>query len=100
MALASHFHGNAETDAMLKSCGAGRVIRMSSALKFVKLLTGEADLYPRRTPTMQWDIAGGDALLRVIGGGLLDDRGQLLSYGRKADGWFSPPFMAYAALPN
>lgn len=100
VALASHFHGNEETDAMLARCGAARIIRMSSALKFVKLLTGEADLYPRRTRTMQWDIAGGDALLRAIGGGLLGDDGRLLTYGRGTDGWAAPCFMAYGALPR
>jgi 3'(2'), 5'-bisphosphate nucleotidase len=100
VALASHFHGNAETEDMLARCGAARIIRMSSALKFVKLLTGEADLYPRRTRTMQWDIAGGDALLRAIGGGLLGDDGQLLRYGQGADGWAAPCFMAYGALPR
>ncbi len=100
VALASHFHGNEETDAILARCGVARIIRMSSALKFVKLLTGEADLYPRRTRTMQWDIAGGDALLRAIGGGLLGDDGRLLTYGRGADGWAAPCFMAYGALPR
>ncbi|MCU0819821.1 MAG: 3'(2'),5'-bisphosphate nucleotidase CysQ [Beijerinckiaceae bacterium] len=100
VALASHFHGNAETEDLLARCGASRIIRMSSALKFVKLLTGEADLYPRRTRTMQWDIAGGDALLRALGGGLLGDDGQLLCYGRGAEGWAAPCFMAYGALPR
>jgi len=65
----------------------------------VKLLTGEADLYPRRTRTMQWDIAAGDALLRAAGGGLLDDEGRLLTYGRTSEGWVAPCFMAYGALP-
>lgn len=100
VALASHFHGGAETDAILQQCGAEDVIRMSSALKFVKLLTGEADLYPRRTRTMQWDVAAGDALLRARGGGLLDDEGRLLFYGRGESGWVAPPFMAYGALPR
>lgn len=99
VALASHFHGNAETDEMLARCGAARIIRMSSALKFVKLLTGEADLYPRRSRTMLWDIAGGDAMLRAIGGGLLGDDGQLVVYRRGAEGWVAPPFMAYGVLP-
>lgn len=99
VALASHFHGNAETDDILARCGASRIIRMSSALKFVKLVIGEADLYPRRTRTMQWDIAAGDALLRAAGGGLLDDQGRLLTYGRTSEGWVAPPFMAYGVLP-
>lgn len=100
VALASHFHGNAETDALLAQAGATRIIRMSSALKFVKLFTGEADFYPRRTPTMQWDIAAGDALMRAAGGGLLDDAGTLLAYGRTEAGWRAPPFLAYGTLPG
>ncbi|MCE2932485.1 MAG: 3'(2'),5'-bisphosphate nucleotidase CysQ, partial [Hyphomicrobiales bacterium] len=52
-----------------------------------------------RTRTMQWDIAAGDALLRAAGGGLLDDEGRLLTYGRTSEGWVAPCFMAYGALP-
>ncbi|CAN1531863.1 CysQ 3'-Phosphoadenosine 5'-phosphosulfate (PAPS) 3'-phosphatase [Rhabdaerophilaceae bacterium] len=99
VALGSYFHADAETDAILAQWQVSRVIRMSSGLKFVRLALGEADLYPRRSPTMQWDIAAGDALLRAVGGGILNDAGDLMVYGRSDCGWFSPPFLAHARLP-
>jgi 3'(2'),5'-bisphosphate nucleotidase len=97
--IASRLHNNAETDRVLAELGVIRVIRRSSALKFVALVSGEADLYPRRGRTMQWDIAAGDAILRSRGGGILDDEGQLLTYGYGALGWESPPFLAVRDLP-
>lgn len=100
VAIVSAFHGDAETEALLAAWKVSRVERMSSALKFVHLAQGHADLYPRRTRTMQWDIAAGDALLRAVGGGILDDQGRHLVYGREEDGWASPPFLAHARLPQ
>lgn len=66
----------------------------NSALKFARLLEGEADLYPRIGRTMQWDIAAGDALLRAIGGGVFDLEGRPLRYGAGALGWANPDFVA------
>lgn len=96
--IASKLHGNAETDRALADYGVGRVIRMSSGLKFVRMAAGEADLYPRLGCTMQWDIAAGDAILRLGGGGILDTEGQLVRYGFGAQGWASPPFTAFRHL--
>ncbi len=46
-----------------------------SALKFGRLAAGEADLYPRLGPTMEWDTAAGHAIVLAAGGSLmsLDD---------------------------
>src|SRR5205085_914357 len=38
-----------------------------SALKFCLLAEGEADIYPRFAPTMEWDTAAGHALLKSSG---------------------------------
>lgn len=99
VAIASKLHNNAETDRVLAELGVISVIRRSSALKFVALASGEADLYPRRGRTMQWDIAAGDAILRVRGGGIFDDQGRLMRYGFGDIGWESPPFLALRERP-
>ena len=39
-----------------------------SALKFFDLALGKADLYARFAPTMEWDIAAGQAILEELGG--------------------------------
>jgi len=43
-------------------------IKKGSALKFFDLATGAADIYPRFAPTMEWDIAAGQAILEALGG--------------------------------
>lgn len=44
-----------------------QLIRMGSALKYAKLITGEIDLYFRFSPTMEWDNAAGHALCLAAG---------------------------------
>jgi len=43
-----------------------------SALKICLVATGEADVYPRFGPTMEWDTAAGQAIVEAAGGVLLD----------------------------
>ena len=71
----------------------------SSAIKFLRLIEGEADLYPRFGTVMQWDIAAGDALLRASGGALYDRAGHEMRYGPGPDGWRVADFIA-AARPD
>lgn len=49
-----------------------QIIRKGSALKFVDLVKGHADFYPRLAPTMEWDIAAGQAIYEAVGGEVLD----------------------------
>ncbi|WP_043920160.1 3'(2'),5'-bisphosphate nucleotidase CysQ [Jannaschia aquimarina] len=66
-----------------------------SSLKFCLVATGEADLYPRLGPTMEWDTAAGDAVLRAAGGAVVraDDLSPL-RYGKA--GFRNPHFIAHA----
>jgi 3'(2'), 5'-bisphosphate nucleotidase len=43
-------------------------IQKGSALKFFDLALGKADVYPRFAPTMEWDIAAGQAIIESLGG--------------------------------
>ena len=43
-------------------------VKKGSSLKFFDLALGKADVYPRFAPTMEWDIASGQAILNAIGG--------------------------------
>jgi len=42
-------------------------ISKGSSLKLCMVATGEADIYPRLAPTMEWDTAAGDAIVRESG---------------------------------
>lgn len=48
--------------------GAHAFLKKGSALKFFDLALGKADVYPRFAPTMEWDIAAGQAIIEALGG--------------------------------
>ena len=67
---------------------------MSSAIKLGLIAAGEADYYPRFGPTMEWDTAAGDALLRSVGGRIVQARtGHPLRYNKRD--LHNPPFLAH-----
>lgn len=53
-----------------------------SSLKFCAIAEGEADVYPRLGPTMEWDTAAGHAVLLAAGGRVTDLDGQPMVYGK------------------
>jgi 3'(2'), 5'-bisphosphate nucleotidase len=63
-----------------------------SALKFGLLAAGEADLYPRFGPTMEWDTAAGHAVLNAAGGSMTMHDGTPFRYGKP--GFVNPGFIA------
>ncbi|HEY8351538.1 MAG TPA: inositol monophosphatase family protein, partial [Sphingomonadales bacterium] len=87
-----------ETDAYIARFPGARVTSIGSSLKFCLIARGEADLYPRFGPTMQWDTAAGDAILRAAGGMTRDVAGNPLVYGPREDsGFLNPSFVAEGA---
>ena len=85
-ALASRSHGDAETEAFLAGLPIADRRSAGSSLKFCVIAEGEGDVYPRFGPTMEWDTAAGDAVLRAAGGGALSVEGGPLLYGKIAAG--------------
>ncbi|NLL82765.1 MAG: 3'(2'),5'-bisphosphate nucleotidase CysQ [Lentisphaerae bacterium] len=70
--VASRSHGSAETDTLIEglsrySRNVERVSRGSS-LKLCMVATGEAHIYPRLAPTMEWDTAAAQAVVNSVGG--------------------------------
>jgi hypothetical protein len=57
-------------------------VNAGSSLKFCLVAAGEADIYPRFGPTMEWDTAAGHAVLAAAGGRVLTCDGSPLSYGK------------------
>ena len=84
VAVASYSHRDPETDAWLAIQGITETMAIGSSLKFCLVASGAADVYPRFGPTMEWDTAAGDAVLRAAGGGVETPEGAELTYG-KAD---------------
>lgn len=96
IALASRSHRSPETDAWLAARGITKRVAAGSALKFGRLAEGAADVYPRLAPTMEWDTAAGDAVLRAAGGRVLTLEGNDLPYGQAARGFRNGHFVAWA----
>ena len=90
----SRSHANAATIALLDGIGAHETMAAGSALKFIRLAQGEADLYPRLGPTSEWDTAAGQCVLEEAGGGLVDLRGTPFRYNQR-DTVLNPSFLAY-----
>lgn len=94
-ALASRRHGDGLTAAFLKKLPVAEHLSASSSVKFCVIAEGLADVYPRFGPTMEWDTAAGDAVLRAAGGLVTDETGAALTYGRTQDGYLNGPFIAW-----
>jgi len=91
-AVASKSHPVPATEAFLAACGSEDRVSIGSSLKFVLVAEGAADLYPRPSPTMEWDTAAGHAILLAAGGRVFDLDGHPLTYGKP--NFFNPGFVA------
>jgi 3'(2'), 5'-bisphosphate nucleotidase len=64
--VASRSHRNQETEDFIASCENTDIVSMGSSLKFMVLAEQNADIYPRFAPTMEWDTAAADGVLRGL----------------------------------
>ena len=92
VAVASASHRDVQTNQWLEKRGVTNSIAIGSSLKFCLIAAGEADLYPRYGPTMEWDTAAGDAVLRAAGGRVMAEDGKPFPYGKA--GYRNEPFFA------
>jgi 3'(2'), 5'-bisphosphate nucleotidase len=96
-ALVSRSHGDAATEEWCKSRNVTARVEAGSSLKFCLIAAGEADVYPRFGRTMEWDTAAGQAILCAAGGRVLTMEGAPLAYGKKAQSFANPAFIAEGA---
>ncbi len=69
--LCSRSHLNEKTELFLTHLQKPRKIAAGSALKFLRIAEGKADIYPRLAPTMEWDTAAAEILLIESGGQMM-----------------------------
>lgn len=68
---------------------------LGSSLKFCYLASRSTGLYPRFSPTCEWDTAAGHAILRSAGGEVINlQTMEPLTYNKKE--MRNPPFVAFA----
>lgn len=104
-AVASKSHLNQLTiDYLQQAVGGCGYVAVGSSLKFCIVAEGQADIYPRASPTSEWDTAAGHAVLLAAGGLVDGPDGQPLRYGKPAflnrafvatSGWKPPRLESY-----
>ena len=104
-AVASRSHLNQATvDYLEEAAGICDYVAVGSSLKFCIVAEGEADIYPRASPTSEWDTAAGHAVLLAAGGLVDGPDGASLHYGKQAflnrafvatSGWKPPPLTQF-----
>jgi len=86
--VGSRSHLNGETLAFVEKLREAHpgleMVQRGSSLKICMVAAGEADIYPRFGPTMEWDTAAGHAVLRAAGKRMLVAEGdEELHYNKK-----------------
>lgn len=94
-AVASRSHSDATTEEFLTKLGAVDRRSAGSSLKFCLVAEGEADVYPRFGPTMEWDTAAGHAVLSAAGGAVQNPDGTDFRYGKSETGFKNGAFIAW-----
>lgn len=87
-------HASPELAEYLSTINVGTRIAAGSGLKFCRVAEGEAHLYPRLGPTMEWDTAAGQAVLEGAGGSLTKLDGSYFAYNK--EDLRNPGFLAKA----
>ena len=105
VAVASKSHFTQSTaDYLAEAIGLCDHVSVGSSLKFCIVAEGLADIYPRLSPTSEWDTAAGHAVLLAAGGRVDGLDGTPLTYGKAAflnrgfcatAGWEAPPIRPF-----
>jgi 3'(2'), 5'-bisphosphate nucleotidase len=95
--IGSRSHMSMKTKIFLKKLkkqyGDLRIIQIGSSLKFCLVAEGEIDIYPRFSPSMEWDIAAGHAIIEGAGYKICEINSKKPLVYNKKD-LRNPPFIA------
>jgi 3'(2'), 5'-bisphosphate nucleotidase len=82
--VASRSHMNEETEAFIQNLRNPSLVSAGSSLKFMLLASGQADVYPRYAPTMEWDTAAAHAVVKETGHNVLQyGKNEALVYNKE-----------------
>lgn len=95
--VASRSHGHEALEKLCRTLDVESDVSVGSSLKFCLLARGDAQLYPRFTPTCEWDTAAGQAVLEAAGGAVVTLGGEPMRYGKHELGFLNPYFVAAAS---
>jgi 3'(2'), 5'-bisphosphate nucleotidase len=95
-AAVSRSHLDAQTQALLARWPEAEHIASGSAIKLCWVADGTVHLYPRLAPVREWDLAAGQAIVEAAGGSVRTPAGSAVLYGRSAENFLVPGFVACA----
>ena len=96
IAISKH-HIGPKLEKWLSSINFINKLKVGSAIKFTLIAEGKADLFPRTTPTYEWDSAAGEAIIQGSRGYVTQMNGTNMVYGREDKK--NPNFIAFGR-PN
>lgn len=83
--IASRSHMSNETKEFMDKLKDPEIVSKGSSLKFLLVSSGEADVYPRFGPTMEWDTAAAQIIVSEAGGRVvLEDQVTSLTYNKES----------------
>jgi len=91
----SRSHGDARTEAFIAERPGAMRSELGSAVKFGRVAEGGVDIYPRLSPTCEWDVAAGHAVVTAAGGKITDSKGAALHFGAGRADFIVPEFIAW-----
>jgi 3'(2'), 5'-bisphosphate nucleotidase len=91
----SRSHGDSRTEAFIAQRPGATRLTVGSAVKFGRIAEGAADIYPRLSPTCEWDVAAGHAIVTAAGGRVTDGLGKDLRFGTGRKDFIVPEFIAW-----
>lgn len=95
--VCSRSHLTPETEAFIAKYNSPKLVSRGSALKFLLLAKGEAHVYPRIAPTMEWDTAAAQIILEEAGGSVVVfETGEPMRYNR--EDLLNPSFVGYGNM--
>jgi 3'(2'), 5'-bisphosphate nucleotidase len=97
--VCSRSHLNEGTQAFIDALDAPEKVSRGSSLKFLLMAKGDAHVYPRLGPTMEWDTGAAQIVLEEAGGSVIDEETkEPLRYNK--ENLLNPYFIAYGNLGN
>ena len=91
----SRLHGDARTETFIAERPGAVRCELGSAVKFGRVAEGAVDIYPRLSPTSEWDVAAGHAVVTAAGGRVTDSKGAPLVFGTGKNGFIVPEFIVW-----
>lgn len=97
--VCSRSHLNEETQSFIDKYDEPLKVAKGSSLKFLIIASGDAQVYPRLAPTMEWDTAAAQIILEEAGGKVVvAETGEPVRYNK--ENLLNPHFIAYANQIN